>query len=169
MKRLLVIVLIILLLPSLAIPQTLANQNEENTVHLNVPAVTNLNGEYRGVSTSLKISVEPGDGHIYMETWPLSEVDMQASARLAIQTASQTLNINPNKYDYHFSINSDSPIIGGPSAGGVMTVGVIAAIKNLSVNPDVMMTGMINPDGSIGPVGGIVHKAGHWQLAGMLP
>ncbi len=166
MKRLLVVVLIILLLPSLAIPQTSANQNEENTVHLNVPAVTNVNGEYRGVSTSLQITVEPGDGHIYMETWPLSEVDMQASARLAIQTATQTLNINPNKYDYHFSINSDSPIIGGPSAGGVMTVGVIAAIKNLSVNPNVMMTGMINPDGSIGPVGGIVHKANASRRAG---
>ncbi len=27
------------------------------------------------------------------------------------------------------------------------------------VNPKVMMTGMINPDGTIGPVGGILEKA----------
>ncbi len=36
-----------------------------------------------------------------------------------------------------------------------MTVGIIAALEGgWKVNPKVMMTGMINPDGTIGPVGG---------------
>jgi uncharacterized protein len=40
-----------------------------------------------------------------------------------------------------------------------MTVGIIAALEGWKVNPKVMMTGMINPDGTIGPVGGILEKA----------
>ncbi len=40
-----------------------------------------------------------------------------------------------------------------------MTVGIIAALEGWEVRKDVMMTGMINPDGSIGPVGGILEKA----------
>jgi hypothetical protein len=48
--------------------------------------------------------------------------------------------------------------IDGPSAGAIMTVGILAAINGDPILPDTTMTGMINPDFSIGPVGGIPHK-----------
>ncbi len=48
--------------------------------------------------------------------------------------------------------------IDGPSAGALMTVGVLSLIRGDKVKKNVTMTGAINPDGTIGPVGGIPHK-----------
>jgi len=49
-------------------------------------------------------------------------------------------------------------MIGGPSAGAIMTVAVIALLENWTLDNGTVMTGMINPDGSIGPIGGIPYK-----------
>lgn len=46
----------------------------------------------------------------------------------------------------------------GPSAGAVMTVGFIAVLKGEKLLPGVAMTGTIEPDGRIGPVGSIPDK-----------
>ncbi len=48
--------------------------------------------------------------------------------------------------------------IDGPSAGGLMTVAVLALTRGDALKPDITMTGTINPDGTIGPVGGIPYK-----------
>ncbi|ASJ10511.1 ATP-dependent protease [Thermococcus sp. P6] len=141
---------------------------EGHTVVLKAPAVSRTSdGELIGVATDFVITVTPGTGHVYVETWPLAEVDMQASARLAAQTAGKILGVDMDRYDVFIQIKADSPIIGGPSAGGTMTVGIIAALEGWAVNPKVMMTGMINPDGTIGPVGGILEKASAAHQAGM--
>ncbi|MFA4668894.1 ATP-dependent protease [Pyrococcus kukulkanii] len=140
---------------------------EGRTVILKAPAVSMTStGELIGVPTEFVITVAPGSGHVYVETWPLTEVDMQASARLAAEVAGRVLGIDMSKYDVFIQVKADSPIIGGPSAGGTMTVGIIAALMGWKVRNDVMMTGMINPDGSIGPVGGILEKASAAHQAG---
>jgi uncharacterized protein len=133
---------------------------EGHTVVLKAPAVSKTpDGRLVGVATDFVITVAPGSGHVYVETWPLSEVDMQASARLAAQIAGKVTGKDMSKYDVFIQVKADTPIIGGPSAGGTMTVGIIAALEGWSTRSDVMMTGMINPDGTIGPVGGILEKA----------
>lgn len=48
--------------------------------------------------------------------------------------------------------------IDGPSAGMLMTATMTALLKGVTPRPDTTMTGTINPDGSAGPVGGIVQK-----------
>ena len=133
---------------------------EGHTVVLKAPAVSRTpEGNLVGVATTFVITVAPGSGHVYLETWPLAQVDMQASARLATQIAGKVTGKDMSKYDVFIQVKADTPIIGGPSAGGTMTVGIIAALEGWSVRKDVMMTGMINPDGTIGPVGGILEKA----------
>ena len=161
-----VLLLLILLLP---LPATTAQcQNEKHTVVMKAPAVSRTaSGELVGVVTDFVITVAPGSGHVYVETWPLAEVDMQASARLAAQVAGKVTGIDMSKYDVFIHVKADSPIIGGPSAGATMTVGIIAALKGWGVNSEVMMTGMINPDGTIGPVGGILEKAAAAHDAGV--
>ncbi|MCO6040319.1 S16 family serine protease [Thermococcus alcaliphilus] len=157
MKKILSMLALILLLLPLANAQC---PEKGNTVVLKAPAVSRTSsGELIGVATDFVITVAPGNGHVYVETWPLAEVDMQASARLAAQVAGKVLGVDMSKYDVFIQVKSDAPIIGGPSAGGTMTVGIIAALEGWKVRNDVMMTGMINPDGSIGPVGGILEKA----------
>jgi hypothetical protein len=46
----------------------------------------------------------------------------------------------------------------GPSAGALLTVGLVASIRGDKLRDDVTMTGTINPDGTIGPVGGVPLK-----------
>ena len=48
--------------------------------------------------------------------------------------------------------------IDGPSAGGLLTVALLAAWNKVNIRPKITMTGTILPDGSIGPVGGIPLK-----------
>ncbi|AMQ18475.1 S16 family serine protease [Thermococcus peptonophilus] len=161
MKRALSILLAAFLIASLVVTPVKAQcPSEGTTVVLKAPAVSKTpDGRLVGVATDFVITVAPGSGHVYVETWPLSEVDMQASARLAAQIAGKVTGKDMSKYDVFIQVKTDTPIIGGPSAGGTMTVGIIAALMGWKVNPKVMMTGMINPDGTIGPVGGILEKA----------
>jgi uncharacterized protein len=111
-----------------------------------------------GVLLGAKVIVTNGTGHVFVDTNPYTQVDLQGSARLAAMVASDVLGIDQRAYDFYYIIDISSPIIGGPSAGGALTVATIAAIKNWTLKPDVVMTGMINPDESIGPVGGIPFK-----------
>lgn len=48
--------------------------------------------------------------------------------------------------------------IDGPSAGAVQTVAVLSLLLGDQLRTDVAMTGTINPDGTVGPVGGIPEK-----------
>ncbi len=127
-------------------------------IEVELPAVAvTTNGQ--GVVSTLDIKVlYPGEGGVYFSAEPLTMLDSQASARIAVLVASALTGKNYRDYDFMIGLRSPSLIIGGPSAGAVMTVGVIAALLNKTVNDKVAMTGMINPDGTIGPVGGIPEK-----------
>jgi predicted S18 family serine protease len=67
-----------------------------------------------------------------------------------------------NQYSFAFDAEGN---IDGPSAGGLFTASTLALILGDSLQSEVTMTGTINPDGSIGPVGGIPLKvqAAHEQ------
>lgn len=112
----------------------------------------------KGLLLSAEVIVTNGTGHVFVDTSPYTQVDLQGSARLAAMVTSDVLGIDQKKYDFYYIIDITSPIIGGPSAGGALTVATIAAVNNWTLKPGVVMTGMINPDESIGPVGGIPFK-----------
>lgn len=115
-------------------------------------------GGDEGVLLGARIIVTNGTGHVFVDTNPYTQVDLQGSARLAAMVASDVMGIDERTYDFYYIIDISSPIIGGPSAGGALTVATIAAMNNWTLKPGVVMTGMINPDESIGPVGGIPYK-----------
>lgn len=119
------------------------------------------------VSTMSITTAQNGTGHVFIDTLPLAQVDMQGSARLAVKVAGSVTGLDISQRDFFFVIRSGSQVIGGPSAGGVLTVGTIAALKGWAIDPRVMMTGTINPDGTIGPVGGVPEKAQAAALAGV--
>lgn len=48
--------------------------------------------------------------------------------------------------------------VDGPSAGGVICLGILSALEGRTLPKDFAFTGTILPDGTIGEVGGIVHK-----------
>ncbi len=149
-KRLILILLILPILLSCT-PCTSAAP-----VSVLLPAV--YASEEIGVLTNLTVWVTDGTGHVFVDTKPFAQVDMQGSARLSSMVACDITGTDPEAHDFFYVIHSDSPVIGGPSAGAAMTVATVAALENWTVDSGVVMTGMINPDGSIGAVGGIPAK-----------
>lgn len=128
-------------------------------VEKSIKAVAVTSGDSpSGVVINITVSINSGSGRVFVSTSPFTEIDMQGSAQLSALTACDLLGIDFTKYDFFYIIEADAPIVGGPSAGAVMTIATIAALKNLSLNKDVYMSGMIYPDGFIGPVGGLNYK-----------
>ncbi|CAB3289240.1 Serine protease-like protein [Methanocaldococcus lauensis] len=132
--------------------------NTTFAVIIKAPAVSLTDMGPEGVPISIQINVSKGNGHVFMDTLPLTQLDMQGSARIAAKVAGEITGKDMNKYNVYITVRSDVPVVGGPSAGATMTIGIICALMNWSINHNVMMTGTINPDGSIGPVGGILEK-----------
>ena len=150
------------------IPGTIYEETKSSTyrsVSVYAPAVAQTENGYVGVIATITVSIQNnGSGRVFVDTLPLTQVDMQGSARLAVKVAGtlvrndERCDVNPDNYDYYFVVRTDSPIIGGPSAGGVMTVATVSLLENWKMDNRTVMTGMINPDGSIGPIGGIIYK-----------
>jgi uncharacterized protein len=175
-KKITIIITLLAVFSSLFCQSTIATSNpgqiseEEVTVfYRNVtvyaPAVASTDEGYVGVISTITVKIQSnGSGRVFVDTLPLTQVDMQGSARLAVKVASalvendENCDVNPYEYDYFFVVRTTAPIIGGPSAGAIMTVATIALLENWEMSNKTVMTGMINPDGSIGPIGGIPQK-----------
>lgn len=138
---------------------------EYRNVTVYAPAVSEVGTGYIGVISTITVTIQGnGSGRVFIDTLPLTDVDMQGSARLAVKVASALVrtdtrpHLDPRICDFFFVVRTTSPMIGGPSAGAIMTAAVIALLQNWTLDNTTVMTGMINPDGSIGPIGGIPYK-----------
>ncbi len=126
-------------------------------------------GELVGASADLSVTVSSeGSGHVFIDTRPLAGTDMQGSARMAAHVAASVTGFSMEAHDFFFTVRSQTPIISGPSAGSVMAKATVVALMNANldegqepwtISQSVMGTGTIAPDGSVGPVGGILVKA----------
>lgn len=127
------------------------------TVYLKIPAVDN---DGNGVVTKLKVEAKPGEGRTLVNIdHLLFWVDTQHSIRLAKKVAENVTGVDLSNIDLFYAIETNASVIEGPSAGAAITVATIAVIENKSINESVMITGTINSDGSIGPVGEVLAKA----------
>jgi len=123
------------------------------------PAVAQTRQGWIGVASYVTVWAEPGEGRVFVDTYPLTQIDTQGSVRLAAEAAASLIGKDLSKVDIYAVIRSDSAVIGGPSAGGTLSVAILASLLNKTVDPKVVMTGTINPDGTIGPIGGVLQKA----------
>ena len=168
MKRILALLIVFIIPLSNAMPVHEWNRHVYyRSIIMHAPAVAKGENGYFGVLTEINVTMMNGSGNVFVITSPMTELDMQGSAKLAVDVAGMITGEDVSKYNFFFQVKSDSPIVGGPSAGATMTVAVICLLKNLDARSDVIMTGMINPDGSIGPVGGILEKGEAAGKAGM--
>lgn len=135
---------------------------EERSVDINaLYYATDVTGKAIGGVSPVRITVrpaaQPGELRVgFFEEEVAGTGEMwRAAGWMAVLVASQVLGIDPRDFEFSFSVGGR---IDGPSAGTYMTVGVLAALLGDSLRGDVAMTGTINPDGTIGPVGGIPQK-----------
>jgi len=127
------------------------------TAQINLAAV-DQNG--KGVTTPLIVEAKAGNGKALTNVDKLLFwVDTQYSIQVAKAVAENVTKIDASKFDLTYSIETNATVVGGPSAGAALTIATIAALENKPIKSDVMITGTINPDGTIGEVGGILDKA----------
>jgi uncharacterized protein len=111
-----------------------------------------------GSTANLILDIEPGKGRVFLETVPLSKLDTQISTRFAKEIACDFLDEDCDRYDFFYTIKSDSSIVGGPSASAAISVLTSSLLEGIKINNETAMTGTINSGGLIGPVGGLKEK-----------
>lgn len=138
-------------------PYSMVNDGNISFASIIVPAI-DQNG--RGVATILDIQAVPGHGRTLTNIDRLLFwTDTQNSIRTARSVAENITGSNLSNYDLIYTIKANATVIEGPSAGAALTVATVAALSKKEINSTVMITGTINHDGTIGPVGEILEKA----------
>lgn len=135
--------------------------------HLKLLAVQEVNGDYQGSEADLYLELKPGSGRVFLETYPLTKLDTQISTRFAKDIACNHFKLNCDKYDFFYTINAKSNIIGGPSAGAAISALTAIAVMGLEYDSNIAVTGTINSGGIIGPIGGVDGKLEAASQAGL--
>ncbi|AFU57479.1 putative archaeal serine protease [Candidatus Nitrososphaera gargensis Ga9.2] len=151
----------------------LANMTSQSITAVAVKAVPVSDGffqtvRYQGTVMDITVDIRDGRGLVLVNTEIPTGVDFQTSARTAVKVAQSMTGADLSRKDVIFSIKakgenstaSDLQAVDGPSAGAAMTVLLAAELgNNAELKQDVLMTGTINPDGTVGLVGGVPEKA----------
>ena len=133
--------------------------------------VSKPHGTYAGGLSHAEIHVAPSDEPglqvgIFETKAAGTGPSWRATIWQSVLLGSLFVGIFPTEHRYWVETESLSEKVDGPSAGALFTVAVIAALRGDAVRPDATLTGTINPDGSIGPVDGVVQKFGAAMKAG---
>jgi predicted ATP-dependent protease len=111
----------------------------------------------------LEVVLKNGSGNLFFNVANvLVDEEFQSSAQTAIKVAREITGANLANKDV--LINIESPveaqglIIEGGSAGAAMTLDAIAAMQGKAIRKDVLITGTINDDHSIGKIGAAREK-----------
>lgn len=129
---------------------------------------------YEGITLYCEVELREveGEGRVLVNTKPKIGIDLQTSARTAVLVAEKLTGTSLQKTDVIVTVRAEESVkepievIDGPSAGAAITIATIAAIRNETLSDTVFITGTINPDGTIGKVGGIPKKAEAAALRG---
>lgn len=113
-----------------------------------------------GGTSTVSIRVRPntsGKAQVFIGgEYPDGTGDMwKAAAWVAAINASNITHTFLHEHEFQVGVGG---MIDGPSAGLLFTATMAALIQGDAILPNVTMTGAVSPDGSAGPVGGVVHK-----------
>jgi len=126
--------------------------------HMQLLAVSETAGGYEGSVADIYLTIKPGSGRVFIDTFPLMKVDTQISTRFAKEIACDEAGIYCGDLDFFYTIRSGSSLVGGPSAGAAIAAMTYAELRHYPINESVAATGIINAGGIIGPVDGIKQK-----------
>ena len=121
---------------------------------------------YSGRVLNITIDIRNGTGNVFVNTRIPAGLEWQYAANTAVSVAQRFTGMNLSSKDVTFAISTiggpaggNLSAVDGPSAGAAMTALLISELEGKPINKDVIMTGTIEKDGSVGQVGGVVYKA----------
>lgn len=120
--------------------------------------VAERGGEVLAYSVELLLAVTRGSGAVFIYAEPLVDETFILSSRVAAVVASTYAGRNFSSYNYYILVKSPSARVQGPSLSAAIGVGFVLAILGTDVGKPIAVTGVLMPDGSIGPVGYPVEK-----------
>ncbi|BCS90838.1 MAG: lon protease [Candidatus Micrarchaeota archaeon] len=124
---------------------------------LYAPAVDLTNNT--GILTKVSLYVTNGDGNIAIKG-PISVGSSTYNAsKTAVYVASRFLGVNPDAYNFTYIIYDNNSTVSGPSIGAAFTILAISALSHKPFRINFSVTGTIEPNGSIGLIGGVYDKA----------
>ena len=119
--------------------------------------------QYQGTVMNIKVDIRDGTGLVLVNTETPTGVDFQTSAKTAVKVAQEYTSASLSNKDVIFSITSKNEnelqAVDGPSAGMAMTVLLVMEIQDKPINDKILLTGTIQQDGTMGPIGGAAEKA----------
>jgi uncharacterized protein len=116
-------------------------------------------GPTGGAVLPIKVTLlTPGDGRAYVAGVPEAGEGFGPSAQIALYVAARYSGRPYTNYTALLRVLASDAEVGGPSASGYITVALFALMNNLTLRGDMAMTGIILPDGLVGPVGGVSQK-----------
>jgi uncharacterized protein len=125
------------------------------SAEINALAVGPMGGAVLPIKVTL---ITPGDGRAYVAGVPEAGEGFGPSAQIALYVASRYSGRPYTNYTALLRVLASDAQVGGPSASGYIAVALFALMNNLTLRSDTAMTGIILPDGLIGPVGGVSQK-----------
>lgn len=123
---------------------------------INVAAVDK---EGKGVLLGLDVEITGGKGRILLSSIPFTGIDAQYSEQQAVKIAQNRTGYDFSKKDVIFTFVGNATSIDGQSAGAAMAAAVISVSEGKKIRGDAVFTGTLEPDGSVGKVGGTYAKA----------
>jgi uncharacterized protein len=116
-------------------------------------------GPTGGAVLPIKVTLlTPGDGRAYVAGVPEAGEGFGPSAQIALYVAARYSGRPYTNYTALLRVLASDAQVGGPSASGYIAVALFALMNNLTLRDDTAMTGIILPDGLIGPVGRVSQK-----------
>jgi hypothetical protein len=118
------------------------------------------NGEAEGGTNPVTVRLRPLDEEELRVSFSEDEVagtgdQWRAAGWNAVTVATLLTGADLGGREIAFDLTGQ---IDGPSAGALMTVATLSLMRGEELQDDITMTGTINPDGTVGPVGGIPYK-----------
>lgn len=125
-------------------------------IALGEDAVKAIGAHKPGDTVTLKVEPAPGQGEARVETAVLAARENDPTKPLL----GVDLGTRNTRFKLPFSINVDTKDIGGPSAGLGITLGIIDVLTpgSLTGGKHVAVTGTIDLNGGVGPIGGVQQK-----------
>lgn len=134
--------------------------NGTGSVVINPLFVSTANGKSSGGTEQVTVRIAPSSDGKLRVGFNEDEVagtgdEWRAAGWSAVTVATLLTGAPLANRDVEFDITGR---IDGPSAGCLMTIAVLSLLRGDKLANDITMTGTINPDGTVGPVGGIPYK-----------
>jgi PDZ domain-containing protein len=134
-------------------------------VQLGDDAVKILAGKQPGDTVTLKVEDNPDDpGHEVTTTLVSRCAALPAEQCTPEEEARPLLGVSlvnrDTRFELPFKVDIDTKEVGGPSAGLALTLGLIDVLTpgSLTGGRPVATTGTIDPNGNVGPIGGVAQK-----------